>query len=114
MFSSVHSNDCCGHRTVPPLLRAERCEPWREQILELRTQYQGHLGRVYEELLKSGATLSYPALTAFCRRRSAPPETTGHYEFAPGREMQHDTSPHSAQIGGVRTRVQTPASVVLC
>ena len=34
-----------GHRTVPPLLRAERCEPWREQILELHAQYQGHLGR---------------------------------------------------------------------
>jgi hypothetical protein len=27
--------------------------------------------------------------------------------------MQHDTSPHTAEIGGVRTRVQT-ASVVLC
>jgi hypothetical protein len=53
-----------GHRTVPPLLRAERCEPWREQILELHAQYQGHLGRVYEELLKGGASLSYPALTA--------------------------------------------------
>jgi hypothetical protein len=105
-----------GHRTVPPLLRAQRCEPWREQILQLHAQYQGHLGRVYEELLKSGATLSYPALTAFCRRHrigSAPPPPAGHYEFAPGREMQHDTSPHTAQIGGVRTRVQT-ASVVLC
>ena len=105
-----------GHRTVPPLLRAERCEPWREQILELHAQYQGHLGRVYEELLKGGASLSYPALTAFCRRHrigSAPPPPAGRYEFPPGREMQHDTSPHTAQIGGVRTRVQT-ASVVLC
>jgi hypothetical protein len=27
--------------------------------------------------------------------------------------MQHDTSPHTAEIGGVGTRVQT-ASVVLC
>jgi hypothetical protein len=85
-----------GHRSVPPLLRAERCEPWREQILELHAQYQGHLGRVYDELLKGGATLSYPALTAFCRRHrigSAPPPPAGHYEFPPGREMQHDTSP---------------------
>src|SRR5260370_20337315 len=108
----IHS----GHRPVPPLLRAERCEPWREQILELHAQYQGHLGRVYEELLKGGADLSYPALTAFCRRHrigSAPLPPAGHYEFASGREMQHDTSPHTAEIGGVRTRVQT-ASVVLC
>ena len=44
-----------------------------------------------------GATLSYPALTAFCRRHGIghdPPEPAGRYDFAPGQEMQHDTSPH--------------------
>jgi hypothetical protein len=108
----IHS----GQRAVPPLARSERCEPWREQILQLHARYQGHLGRVHEELLKCGATLSYPALTAFCRKHhigSAPPAPAGHYEFAAGSEMQHDTSPHQAQIGGVLCRVQT-ASVVLC
>jgi transposase len=108
----IHS----GQRAVPPLARSERCEPWREQILELHARYQGHLGRVHEALLKCGATLSYPALTAFCRKHqigSAPPRPAGHYEFAAGSEMQHDTSPHQAHIGGVLCRVQT-ASAVLC
>ena len=49
------------------------------------------------------ATLSAP-------RPRAP---AGHYSFAAGAEMQHDTSPHQAKIAGVLTRVQT-ASLVLC
>jgi len=36
----------------------------------------------------------------------------GHDEFVLG-EMQHDTSPHGADIDGVPTRVQR-ASLVLC
>jgi hypothetical protein len=31
----------------------------------------------------------------------APPAPVGHYDFAPGQEMQHDTSPHRVSIGGV-------------
>ena len=57
-----------GSAAVPALVRAELADPYREQILELYAQYQGHLGRVHEKLLQAGATLSYPALTAFCRR----------------------------------------------
>lgn len=105
-----------GHAEVPPLLRTERAEPWREAILELYARYEGHLGRVHEELLQRGARFSYPALTAFCRRHgigTAPPLPAGRYEFAAAAEMQHDTSPHQAKIGGVLTRVQT-ASLVLC
>jgi len=106
----------CGSATVPPLMRAERAEPWREQILELYARYEGHLGRVHDALTDLGAAVSYPALTAFCRRHGighAPPPPTGHYLFTPGQEMQHDTSPHTASIAGNRVRVQT-ASVVLC
>src|ERR1022692_319443 len=54
--------------TVPPLVRAELAEPWREQILELYARYEGHLGRVHAALTERGATVSYAALTAFCRR----------------------------------------------
>ena len=101
---------------VPPLERAEAAEPFREQILELYARYEGHLGRVHDELVTAGADFSYPALTAFCRRHGighAPPPPAGHYEFAPGKEMQHDTSPHWAKLAGVQTKVQT-ASLVLC
>jgi transposase len=105
-----------GQTQVPPLVRAELAEPWREQILQLLSRYEGHLGRVHEELIKQGANLSYPALTAFCRRHgvgSPPAPPAGHYEFAAGVEMQHDTSPHQARIGEVLMRVHS-ASLVLC
>ena len=72
--------------------------------------------RVHEELLAGGAELSYPALTAFCRRHSigqTPIVPAGRYEFAPGEEMQHDTSPHEVELGGRKRKVQT-ASAVLC
>ncbi|MGI0129758.1 MAG: Mu transposase domain-containing protein, partial [Thermoplasmata archaeon] len=114
--SSVRRVIGSGESSVPPLIRAELAEPWREQILELYACYHGHLGRVHEELSQRGAALSYPALTAFCRKHgigSPPPPPAGHYEFAVGEEMQHDTSPHAARIGGQLTRVQS-ASLVLC
>jgi len=72
--------------------------------------------RVHEELLAAGAELSYPALTAFCRRHGigqAAPEAAGHYEFEPGQELQHDTSPHEVELAGKKRKVQT-ASAVLC
>ena len=64
----------------------------------------------------AGAELSYAALTAFCRRhgiglRAA--SAGGPYDFAPGEEMQHDTSPHELELGGKKRKVQT-ASAVLC
>jgi hypothetical protein len=114
--SSVRRVIDIGSAVVPPLVRPELAAPWREQILELYARYQGHLGRVHDDLTRNGAALSYPALTAFCRHHgigTAPPLPAGRYEFAAGSEMQHDTSPHKASIAGVLTAVHT-ASVVLC
>jgi hypothetical protein len=72
--------------------------------------------RVHEELAAAGAALSYPALTAFCRRHGIgyqPPVAGGQYDFAPGEELQHDTSPHELDLAGKKRKVQT-ASAVLC
>jgi hypothetical protein len=105
-----------GSPLVPPLERPEKAEPHREQIVELYQQCRGNLVRVHEELVAHGVDLSYPALTAFCRRHGvgpAPKPPVGHYDFRPGQEMQHDTSPHRAPIAGVEQRVET-ASLVLC
>jgi hypothetical protein len=55
-------------------------------------------------------------LTAFCRRHAIgyeSPVPVGRYDFAPGQEMQHDTSPHRAAISGVEQRIET-AALVLC
>jgi hypothetical protein len=72
--------------------------------------------RVHEELVAGGAALSYPALTSFCRRHGlgqTPAMPVGRYEFAPGEEMQHDTSLHEVELGGKKRKVQT-AAAVLC
>ena len=101
---------------MPELHRAEKAEPYRQQILELFATCKGNLVRVHEEITASGAVLSYPALTAFCRRHGigqSPPVPAGQYHFEPGEEMQHDTSPHAVELGGKKRKVQT-ASAVLC
>ena len=101
---------------VPPIARAEKAEPYRDEILKLYALCEGNLVRVHEELVAQGASLSYQALTAFCRRHGIgqPPKLpAGRYHFEPGAEMQHDTSPHRARIGGKQLLVQT-ASLVLC
>jgi transposase len=101
---------------VPPMPRAEKAEPYRQQILELFPECKGNLVRVHEELVESGANLSYPALTAFCRRQGigqAAIVPAGRYHFEPGEELQHDTSPHQVIIDGKKRKAQT-ASAVLC
>jgi transposase len=108
----IHS----GSEVPPPLNRAERGEPHRQEILELFDTCKGNLVRVHEELEALGVTLSYPALTAFCRRSGIgqePRVPAGQYTFGPAQELQHDTSPHEVVIGGKKRLVQT-ASAVLC
>ena len=101
---------------VPAIARQEKAEPYRQRILELLAQCKGNLVRVHEELSAEGAALSYAALTAFCRRQGIgqkPVVPSGHYDFKPGEEMQHDTSPHTVEVGGKKYKAQT-ASAVLC
>ncbi len=103
-------------REPPPIVRAMKAEPYRDEILELYTTCKGNWARVHEELLAQGAELSYSALTAFCRREGigvTPKIPAGSYPFEPGQEMQHDTSQHQVRIGGKDRKVQT-AAAVLC
>jgi hypothetical protein len=67
-------------------------------------------------LSATGADVSYPALTAFCRRHGIgqkPIVPAGQYHFEPAEECQHDTSPHKVSMAGQLRKVQT-ASAVLC
>lgn len=105
-----------GSAEVPSLQRAEKAQPHIDEIIALFSRCKGNLVRVHEELVAGGAAISYPALTAFCRRHEighTPKEPSGRYEFAPGEEMQHDTSPHKVKIKG-KVRVVQTASCVLC
>lgn len=103
-----------GTETVPRALRPSRLAGRQEEIEELTRRCKGNLVRVHEELAVTGPSVSYQALTAFVRSQTPPPQQpAGQYEFAPGREMQHDTSPHDIVIDGRTWRMQT-ASAVLC
>lgn len=113
--NSVRRVVASGSARPPKSERVELAEAHRDAILELVAACEGNLVRVHEELVKKGAKFSYPALTGFCRRHGlvkppAPP--VGRYDFAPGEEMQHDTSPHTVRLGGTSRLVQT-ASLVL-
>lgn len=106
-----------GRAQVPRLVRASRMDEHRALIRELYTLCRGNLVRVHEELVAaSGQELSYTALTAFCRKEGIgrkPARVSGEYDFGPGQELQHDTSPHRVKIGERERLVQT-ASAVLC
>jgi len=100
----------------PPIVRPEKAEEYRQEILDQYASCKGNLARVHEELQALGSDISYPALTAFCRRHGIghkPVLPVGEYHFEPGEECQHDTSPHEIKIGGRLRSVQT-ASTVLC
>lgn len=105
-----------GSAQPPDIERPQKAEPYLDEIRSLYASCRGNLVRVHEELVAMGAELSYPALTRFCRqhgignKRKRP---VGQYHFDAAQEMQHDTSPHRAFIGGKLTAVQT-ASLVLC
>ena len=91
-----------GSEAVPHLVRVELAEPLRDDILALYASCKGNLVRVHEELTAKGATLSYQALTGFCRRHAigrAPTQPAGRYEFEPASRCSttpRRTSPPSA------------------
>ena len=56
---------------------------------------RGNVVRVQELLADDGLDVRYSTLTRWVREAAlrAPPRRAGEYDFAPGQEMQHDTSP---------------------
>jgi transposase len=57
---------------------------------------RGNVVRVQELLADDGLEVRYSTLTRWAREAGlrSPPRRAGEYDFAPGQEMQHDTSPH--------------------
>lgn len=108
----VHS----GRVEVPGLGRELDLSPHLDRIRELYARCEGNRVRVVEELGAAGIEVAYSTLTRFCRAQGIgmePKERAGHYDFAPGQEMQHDTSPHRIVIADKKRAVQC-ASLVLC
>lgn len=64
---------------------------------------QGNVSRAQQLLhTEYGLQLSYSTLTRWIRQAQLrePPARAGEYQFAPGEEMQHDTSAHRLRIAG--------------
>lgn len=97
---------------MPQLERVDQATPHLDAILEQYARCKGNLVRVWEELAARGITISYSTLTAACRRRGIGVEEkqpAGEYDFAPGKEMQHDTSPHEVAVAQRRRLLQCAA-----
>jgi hypothetical protein len=105
-----------GQAEVPGFEREELLTGSLELVRALYDDCRGNLVRVGEKLTDAGIEVGYSTLTSFCRRHeigTAPKQAFGTYHFAPGEEMQHDTSPHTVLIGGKTVSVQC-ASLVMC
>lgn len=63
-------------------------------------QARGNVVRVRELLAEDGLEMSYSTLTRWVREADlrGPPRRAGAYQFVPGQEMQHDTSPHRVRF----------------
>jgi len=105
-----------GTAEVPALARTQIGGPYLDALRALYAECKGNRVRVWEEAQKLGLAISYPALTALLRRCGVGvkvKQPAGQYHFAPGEEMQHDTSPHDVTVGERVRRLQC-ASLVLC
>lgn len=106
-----------GAAEVPRIERPDQLSAYIKQIEALEQECQGNLVRVHEELLaRHQVEVAYSTLTRFCRVAEigvVARLAAGRYEFGPGVEMQHDTSPHSVKVAGRHVPLQC-ASLVQC
>ena len=82
------------NRTVDEAAPCDKATLARLQAAFERTR--GNVVRVQELLAADGLEVRYSTLTRWVREADlrGPPRRAGEYDFAPGQEMQHDTSPH--------------------
>lgn len=86
-------------------------------LARLRTAFErvgGNVVRVQEVLAEDGHEVAYSTLTRWAREAGlrSPPKRAGEYAFAPGEEMQHDTSPHRLSLAGKPVTAQCAGLVL--
>jgi transposase len=102
-------------RATPPVPAAP-CPP--QTLAQLRATFERARGNVawVQQLLadEQDLNVAYSTLTRWVRQAGlrTPPPRAGEYTFAPGEEMQHDTSPHRVNIGGRLVTAQCAALVL--
>jgi transposase len=100
-------------REPPPAATTTSLSAAQQAALEwlpaLYRRCKGNAVRIQELLLaEHHIDLPYSTLTRLIREQAlrAPKRRAGIYTFAPGEEMQHDTSPHHIELGGKRLIAQ--------
>jgi hypothetical protein len=90
-------------------------EQTRAQLHAAFERAGGNVVRAQQLLAEEhGSELAYSTLTRWVRVAGlrAPPARSGEYSFAPGQEMQHDTSPHRLSVGDKTLTAQCAALVL--
>jgi len=100
--------------------RPQRQSPYEELspiVHEIFKRSEGNVVRI-QEILQSeyGRNVPYSTLTRIVRsldlREDKKKRRSGIYEFGPGQEMQHDTSPHQVLIGDKKAKAQCAGLVL--
>ena len=84
----------------------------QQRLADVYSRAQGNAARMAQILASEyDMELPYSTLTRWVRQAElrAAPKRSGEYHFAPGQEMQHDTSPHRLTIGGKTLTAQCAA-----
>jgi transposase len=87
----------------------------RQQLEPLFERAGGNVVRVQQMLTaEQGQPVPYSTLTRWVREAELrePPKRSGEYDFGPGSESQHDTSPHRVTIGDKTLTAQCAALVL--
>ena len=100
--------------------RPQRASPYEELsplIREVFNIAQGNVVRVQEILQDQyGHSVPYSTLTRIVQsldlREDKKKHRSGTYEFGPGQEMQHDTSPHGVLLDGKKIKTQCAGLVL--
>ena len=96
----------------------ERTSTFEEQLPLIGEIYQtcrGNVVRVQEMLRDKDIEIPYSTLTRIVRDmglRQPQKVKAGSYSFAPGEEMQHDTSPHKVSLNGKTVAAQCAGLVL--
>lgn len=92
-------------------------EALQRRLKDVYARAQGNAVRMAQLLEdEDGRSPPYSTLTRWVReaelRRA--PQRAGRYHFAPGEEMQHDTSPHRVTVAGKAITAQCAALTLAC
>src|SRR5919108_242782 len=88
-----------------------------ETLAKLKSAFaraRGNVVRVKQLLAEEDIAVAYSTLSRWVRAAGlrSPPHRAGEYDFPPGREMQHDTSPQRLSIGGKTVTAQCAGLVL--